>query len=136
MLKNPARTFLATAAGLVFVVRIAAVASSLAPRTVQALPLYAQRTGLVCGQCYVNPAGGGPRTGFGRAFAANGHRLPGISRRDWSDSGQRYGPRYGYGPGMMGHHGPGMYGLGMYGPGMHGPGMMGAYGSMMGGYHD
>lgn len=41
MLKNPARTFLATAGGLVFVVRIAAVASSLAPRTVQALPLYA-----------------------------------------------------------------------------------------------
>lgn len=132
MLKKLARTFSATGAGLTLIVWIAAMASSLAPRTVQALPLYAQRTGLVCGQCHINPSGGGPRTAFGRAFAANGHRLPGKSRRsDRSRSGQDYGPGYGYGPGMMGHHGPGMYGSGLYGPGM-----MGGHGGMMGGYRE
>ena len=126
MLKRCTRTFLATGAGVAFVGWIAAMASSLAPEPVQALPLYAQRTGLVCGQCHINSSGGGPRTAFGRAFAANGHRLPGRSRRsDRSRSGEDYGSGYGYGPGMMGHHGPGMYG----------PGMMGGYGGMMGGYH-
>lgn len=129
MLKKLARTFLATGAGLALIVWIAAVASSLVSGKAQALPTYAQRTGLVCGQCHINPSGGGPRTAFGRAFAANGHRLPGKSRREWSDSGRGYGPGYGYGPGMMGHHGPGMYGSGLYGPGM-----MGGHGGMMGGY--
>jgi hypothetical protein len=131
MLKNLTRMFLAGAAGLAFIAWIVAMASSFAARTAQALPLYAQRTGLLCGQCHVSPSGGGPRTAFGRAFAANGHRLPGKSRRsDRSRSGQDYGPGYGYGPGMMGHHGPGMYGRGMYGPGM-----IGGYGGMMGGYN-
>jgi hypothetical protein len=131
MLKNLTRTFLAGAAGLAFIVWIVAVASSYAARTAQALPLYAHRTGLPCGQCHVSPSGGGPRTAFGRAFAANGHRLPGKSRRSGRSRSERdYGPGYGYGPGMMGHHGPGMYGRGMYGPGM-----MGGYGGMMGGYY-
>ena len=87
MLKRCTRTFLATGAGVAFVGWIAAMASSLAPEPVQALPLYAQRTGLVCGQCHINSSGGGPRTAFGRAFAANGHRLPGRSRRS-----DRFGP--------------------------------------------
>lgn len=41
-----------------------------------ALPAYAQQTGLPCGRCHTNPAGGGARTAFGNAFAANGHKLP------------------------------------------------------------
>ena len=41
-----------------------------------ALPQYAAQTGLACGKCHVNPAGGGTRTAFGAAFAANGHKLP------------------------------------------------------------
>ncbi len=41
-----------------------------------ALPAYAQQTGLPCGRCHTNPAGGGPRTAFGNAFAANGHKVP------------------------------------------------------------
>jgi hypothetical protein len=41
-----------------------------------ALPAYAQQTHLACGRCHVNPAGGGARTAFGNAFAANGHKLP------------------------------------------------------------
>ena len=103
-------------------------ATALPVRTVQAHPIYALETGLPCGQCHVNPGGGGPRTAFGRASAANGHRLPGGLR-------DRYGyyspPRHGYPGGMMGGYGPhGEYGPGMMGgygpgPGMMGPGMMG-----------
>jgi hypothetical protein len=48
----------------------------LAPRPANALPKYAAETGLACGRCHVNPAGGGPRTAFGKAFAANGHKVP------------------------------------------------------------
>lgn len=124
MLKNQTRTFLAGAAGFALMASAIATASSFAPRTVQARPIYAQRTGLVCGQCHINPAGGGARTAFGRAFAANGHRLPGKSRRRArSEFGEDYGPGYGHGPGMMGRYGPGMYGHGMMGHG----GMMGGY---------
>ena len=92
-----------------------AIAASLLVRTAQALPVYAQQTGLPCGRCHVNPHGGGPRTVFGRAFAANGHRVPGAG-------GHRYGyfaaPRYGNPGGMVG-------GGRMMGGGMTGEGMMG-----------
>ena len=47
-----------------------------APGTAQATPAYASQTGLACGKCHVNPAGGGPNTAFGKAFAANGHKVP------------------------------------------------------------
>ncbi len=104
------------------------LATALPVRTAQALPIYARETGLPCGQCHVDPGGGGPRTAFGRAFAANGHRLPGAGRHRY-----RYhsAPGYGHPGGMMGgygpqhEHGPGM--MDGYGPGsgMMGPGMMG-----------
>lgn len=48
----------------------------LATRPANALPNYSAQTGLACGRCHVNPAGGGPRTAFGKAFAANGHKVP------------------------------------------------------------
>ena len=41
-----------------------------------ATPAYAAQTKLACGRCHVSPAGGGARTKFGDAFAANGHKLP------------------------------------------------------------
>jgi len=85
--------------------------------TAQARPIYAQETGLPCGRCHVNPSGGGRRTAFGRAFAANGHRLPGERhyRRDDYDAWGNRCP-----DGMMG--GCGSHGMmGGYG---HGPGMM------------
>jgi mono/diheme cytochrome c family protein len=47
-----------------------------APQPADALPAYAKQTGLACGRCHVNPAGGGARTSFGNAFLANGHKLP------------------------------------------------------------
>jgi hypothetical protein len=106
-----------TAAG--FFLTLGAV---LAPPAANALPVYARRTGLPCGQCHINPAGGGPRNAFGRAFARNGHQLPaskiGRSSRPSSRSSRSRG--YGY----YGYHGYSM-----------GPGMMGGFGGgMMGGY--
>jgi hypothetical protein len=63
-------------AGAVAVILTVGSVVSLAPRPASALPAYSQQTGLVCGRCHVNPAGGGPNTAFGKAFAANGHKLP------------------------------------------------------------
>ena len=48
-----------------------------APRLASAMPSYTQQTGLSCGQCHANPAGGGALTSFGKSFAANGHQVPG-----------------------------------------------------------
>jgi len=55
---------------------LAAGITLVAPSTAQATPAYASQTGLACGKCHVNPAGGGPNTAFGKAFAANGHKVP------------------------------------------------------------
>ncbi len=100
------------------------LAAALPVRTVQALPIYAQETGLPCGRCHINPHGGGPRTAFGRAFAPNGHRLPGGGPLRYGDHSA---PRYRDPGGMMGGDGPqhGEYGPGMMGGYGHGPGMMG-----------
>ncbi len=56
------------------------------PRPADALPAYAQQTHLACGRCHVNPAGGGERTAFGKAFAANGHKLPAAAGAKKSDN--------------------------------------------------
>jgi hypothetical protein len=87
----------------------------------QARPAYARQTGLACGVCHVNPAGGGPRTAFGRAFARNGHRLPGAARRRRNRGYSSEPRRPGIDGGTMG---PAMMGPGMMGPGTMGPGMM------------
>jgi hypothetical protein len=88
---------------------IAATAISMAPVPAHALPAYAEQTGLPCGQCHIDPSGGGPRTAFGKAFAANGHRLPGKRRghgyehrHDYYNDGYDHGMMGGYGHGMMG----------------------------------
>ena len=49
---------------------------SISPRPASATPGYATQTRLACGRCHVNAAGGGPNTSFGKAFAANGHKVP------------------------------------------------------------
>ena len=46
-----------------------------APRTAQAKPEFAQQTGLPCGQCHVNAAGGGKLKPFGEKFKANGFKV-------------------------------------------------------------
>jgi hypothetical protein len=48
----------------------------LAPQAANATSAYASQTGLACGRCHVSAGGGGPRTAFGKAFAANGHKVP------------------------------------------------------------
>ena len=55
---------------------IVGLAAFAAPRPADALPAYAQQTKLACGRCHVSAAGGGALTGFGKAFAANGHKVP------------------------------------------------------------
>jgi hypothetical protein len=40
-----------------------------------AKPEFAAQTGLPCGKCHQNPAGGGPRKPFGEKFKANGFKL-------------------------------------------------------------
>jgi hypothetical protein len=64
---------LVAAGAIALIVGLAAVVT---PRPAGALPSYAQQTGLACGRCHVSPAGGGARTAFGNAFAANGHKVP------------------------------------------------------------
>ena len=63
---------LAGAGVMALIVGLAAFA---VPRPAGALPAYAQQTKLACGRCHVNSAGGGERTAFGKAYAANGHKL-------------------------------------------------------------
>ena len=46
------------------------------PKPATATPAYAAQTKLACGRCHASPAGGGSLTNFGKAFAANGHKLP------------------------------------------------------------
>ncbi|HEY2137338.1 MAG TPA: hypothetical protein VGH49_15710 [Xanthobacteraceae bacterium] len=50
---------------------------TLAPQRATALPAYAQQTGLPCGQCHANPAGGGALKAFGKKYQDNGHKVPG-----------------------------------------------------------
>jgi mono/diheme cytochrome c family protein len=70
-----ATAILAGAAGLAATILIAAITLAVAPRQAEALPQYAKQTGLVCGQCHVNPKGGGTLTPLGERFKAQGHKL-------------------------------------------------------------
>lgn len=77
---RPMMAIISAAAGLAAVLLLVGAAVSVAPRPAGALPAYAAQTGLPCGRCHKNAAGGGPRTAFGSAFAANGHKLPGKKK--------------------------------------------------------
>ncbi|SPJ17342.1 exported hypothetical protein [Burkholderiales bacterium] len=68
---KPAAVVATAISGLLF----AATIVVLTPREAAATPAYAQQTGKPCGQCHVNPAGGGKLTSFGSKFQANGHKL-------------------------------------------------------------
>jgi hypothetical protein len=65
--------YLATGIGAAILVGLIMVAVA---KPATATPAYAAQTKLACGRCHVSPAGGGARTKFGDAFAANGHKLP------------------------------------------------------------
>jgi hypothetical protein len=122
------RAFLACAAMVLAAALGLVLAAVLNVQGADALPIYARQTGLPCAKCHVNPQGGGPRTAFGRAFARNGHHLPGGKSGGSSSASRSRSHRRSYGH----HDGYGYHGYGM------GPGMMGGYGGMgpgmMGGY--
>jgi hypothetical protein len=55
---------------------VAATMLFVLPRKAAATPVFAQQTGLPCGQRHENPAGGGKLKEFGQKFQANGNKLP------------------------------------------------------------
>jgi hypothetical protein len=57
------------------VVLLVASLSLLLGRPAATVPLYAARTGLMCGTCHFDPNGGGPRNEYGFSFARNRHSL-------------------------------------------------------------
>lgn len=62
--------------GILVAALIAGAVALIPHSAAQATPAYASQTGFPCGKCHVNPAGGGDRNAFGKAFAANGHKVP------------------------------------------------------------
>jgi len=52
-----------------------AMAVTVVPREAAAKPEFAGQTGLPCGQCHANPAGGGDLKAFGKKFKANGNKV-------------------------------------------------------------
>ena len=63
------------AAGVAVTVLIVGATVTFSPRQARATPAYAAQTHLPCGQCHTSAAGG-PTNAFGKAFAANGHKVP------------------------------------------------------------
>jgi hypothetical protein len=68
---------LAAALATVLIVGLAALVN---PQPAGATRAFARQTGLACGRCHVNPAGGGSRTAFGNAFAASGNKMPSTAK--------------------------------------------------------
>jgi hypothetical protein len=66
------RVILAGTAGCALAVKALIVA----PTQVAAMPAYARQTGLPCGQCHENPAGGRKLKPFGEKFRENGNQMP------------------------------------------------------------
>lgn len=71
-LKPNWRVIFAGAAGCALAVTMLIVA----PTQVAATPAYARQTGLPCGQCHENPAGGRKLKPFGEKFRENGNQMP------------------------------------------------------------
>jgi hypothetical protein len=72
-----------------------------APQPAGALASYTQQTGLSCGRCHTNPAGGGALTGFGSAFAANGHKVPSGTKSDKKEAATAPAPEVTSGPAIV-----------------------------------
>ncbi len=65
-------TILAATAGGAAAILLAAAALTIAPRSAQAFPAYAQKTGFVCGVCHVSAKGGGPLNAYGIKWVTGG----------------------------------------------------------------
>jgi len=73
---NNRTTGLVGTAGLVAAVAVAAVMLAATPRTVQAHPAYAEKTGNHCSVCHVNVKGGGTLTKYGTKWFTGGMKVP------------------------------------------------------------
>jgi hypothetical protein len=62
--------------GTAAAIMIAGAMSLTDSRPANAKPEFAAQTGKPCGQCHVNPAGGGKLKPFGEKFKENGFKLP------------------------------------------------------------
>jgi len=68
------RAFVAVC-GAAAAILIAGTMFSIVSPSANAKPEFAAQTGLPCGRCHVNPAGGGKLKAFGQRFKANGFKL-------------------------------------------------------------
>lgn len=69
-------TGLCLAAGVATALLVSATATVVGTTPANAKPEFAAQTGLPCGQCHANPAGGGKLKSFGEKFKANGNKVP------------------------------------------------------------
>jgi hypothetical protein len=74
-MKVHANDALLVVCGVAATVLIGSAMSLIDSRPASATPTYASQTGLACGRCHVNPAGGGALKPFGKTFQSNGHKL-------------------------------------------------------------
>ena len=70
-----AQSALRSGASILAVAGLLAMGTAIAPREAEAKPEFAAQTGLPCGQCHSNPAGGGKLKAFGEKFKANGNKV-------------------------------------------------------------
>jgi hypothetical protein len=75
-MRNITLLSIAGASTVAMAIIMAATTLIVLPRNAAATPVFAQQTGLPCGQCHENPAGGGKLKEFGQKFQANGNKLP------------------------------------------------------------
>ena len=64
-----------SAAAIGIAALVAGVVLIATPREASAKPEFGAQTGLPCGQCHSNPAGGGKLKAFGEKFKANGNKV-------------------------------------------------------------
>jgi hypothetical protein len=67
---------LSAISGATAAILIAGAMSLTVSQPANAKPEFAAQTGKPCGQCHVNPAGGGKLKPFGEKFKENGFKLP------------------------------------------------------------
>ena len=62
--------------GIAAALILSATATLVGMTAANAKPEFAAQTGMPCGQCHQNPAGGGKLKAFGEKFKANGNKVP------------------------------------------------------------
>jgi hypothetical protein len=75
-MKARAKSIFALVCGTAAAAFIAVTMSVTLSQPANATPAFATATGKPCGQCHVNPAGGGKLKPFGEKFKENGNKLP------------------------------------------------------------